>query len=194
MKSTGASPWVVHKFGGSSVADAACFARVADIIESQPTKRLAVVLSACKGVTDTLLNLVAAAERQDPSVAATLAALRARHEQIARTLLGKPAADAWLARLDRDLADLAGILQTTSLMRSAAQNVRDLVAGYGELWSTALFVEYVAARRNGAATVRWLDARQCVVADWGPLGPAIQWESSRAKLAELGAAGFDGTL
>ncbi len=64
MTSADPSAWVVHKFGGSSVADAGCFLRVADIIESQPRQRLAVVLSACRGVTDGLLNLVAAAERQ----------------------------------------------------------------------------------------------------------------------------------
>ena len=58
-------PWVVHKFGGSSVADADCFRRVAAILESAPPARLAVVLSACKGVTDALLRLVALAERQD---------------------------------------------------------------------------------------------------------------------------------
>ena len=58
MKSSAASAWVVHKFGGSSVADADCFTRVADIIESQPGERLGVVLSACKGVTDALLGLV----------------------------------------------------------------------------------------------------------------------------------------
>jgi len=28
--------WIVHKFGGSSVADADCFHRVADIIEASP--------------------------------------------------------------------------------------------------------------------------------------------------------------
>ena len=59
------SPWVVHKFGGSSVADADCFRRVADILEAQPAARLGVVLSACKGVTDSLLGLVAQAEKQD---------------------------------------------------------------------------------------------------------------------------------
>ncbi len=57
--------WVVHKFGGSSVADASCFRRVATIIDSLPVARLGVVLSACKGVTDALLGLVALAERQD---------------------------------------------------------------------------------------------------------------------------------
>ena len=46
MQSKGSNAWVVHKFGGSSVADAACFRKVADILESQPSPRLAVVLSA----------------------------------------------------------------------------------------------------------------------------------------------------
>ena len=57
-------------------------------------------------------------------------------------------------------------------MRSAAQNVRDLVAGYGELWSTSLFAAFLDARRGKRpGAVRWLDARQCVVVEWGPLGP-----------------------
>ncbi len=57
--------WKVHKFGGSSVADAACMRLVAGIIESDPAPRKAVVLSACRGVTDALLGLVSLAERQD---------------------------------------------------------------------------------------------------------------------------------
>ncbi len=77
----------------------------------------------------------------------------------------------WLVST-RDSTDLEGVLHTTSLMRSAAQNVRDLVAGYGELWSSTLFarLSHTARRKQGAA-VRWLDARQCVVVEWGPLGP-----------------------
>ena len=43
--------WRVFKFGGSSVADAACMRRVAGIIEAAPGP-LAVVLSASKGVTE----------------------------------------------------------------------------------------------------------------------------------------------
>ncbi|MGC4027962.1 MAG: bifunctional aspartate kinase/homoserine dehydrogenase I [Steroidobacteraceae bacterium] len=194
MKSSAASAWIVHKFGGSSVADADCFRRVADIIEAQPSRRLGVVLSACKGVTDALLNLVAAAERQDPSVAQGLDALRERHQAIAQALLDKTGSEAWLARFDKDRTDLAGILQTTGLLRSAARNVRDLVAGYGELWSTTLFSAYLVARRKDSSGVKWLDARQIVVADWGPLGPAVQWEASRSHLAESGAAAFGGTL
>ena len=196
MTSSAASAWVVHKFGGSSVADADCFRRVAAIIESQPSPRQGIVLSACKGVTDALLNLVALAERQDGGYVAQLQALRDRHAQIAGQLLSSEAAATWLARFDKDRADLTGILHTTSIMRSAAQNVRDLVAGYGEIWSTSLFAPFLAERRAAAqgAPVRWLDARLCVVVEWGPLGPVVQWEASRAKLTSLLADGFVGTL
>src|SRR5690606_41670546 len=91
-------------------------------------------------------------------------------------------------------ADREGVLHTTGLLRSAAQNVRDLVAGYGELWSTTLFAAFLAARRGGTPALRWLDARQCIVVEWGPLGPAVQWESSRANLAQADIAQFAGTL
>ena len=70
------SAWVVHKFGGSSVADAECFHRVANILETLPPGRLGVVLSACRGVTDALLGLVARAEAQDDSYRGELDALR----------------------------------------------------------------------------------------------------------------------
>ena len=54
MTGSDRAAWRVHKFGGSSVADAACFERVASIIEASPDEKLAVVLSACRGVTDAL--------------------------------------------------------------------------------------------------------------------------------------------
>jgi len=91
----------VFKFGGSSVADAACMRRVADIIEAEPAGPLAVVLSASKGVTDDLLNLVSAAERQQPTAAA-LAAVRQRHIDIAGETCTPEDAAAFTAELFRE--------------------------------------------------------------------------------------------
>src|ERR1700745_3554310 len=99
-------PWVVHKFGGSSVADADCFRKVAAILESAPPGRLAVVLSACRGVTDALLRLVALAERQDESYRHELAQLRERHAAIAAALLTAEAQQLYVAGVDRDCHDL----------------------------------------------------------------------------------------
>src|SRR5580698_7388212 len=123
-------PWVVHRFGGSSVADADCFRRVAAILDSVPAPRLGVVLSACKGVTDALLRLVALAERQDEGYHAELVQLRSRHAAIATAVLSRGAAQQYLAGFDQDCLDVEGILHAVKLTRAAARNVSDLVAGY----------------------------------------------------------------
>ena len=183
--------WWVHKFGGSSVADAACFERVAAILEADGRARVAVVLSACRGVTDSLFGLVAAAERRDEAAcAAGLAALRTRHANLGAVLLTGQSQQDFLARLDADLEDIEGILHTVSMIRAAADNVRDLVSGYGEIWSTRLFAAYLQARGK-RRQVHWIDAREVLVVEWGPLGPAVQWEASRARAAKLPT---DGTL
>jgi bifunctional aspartokinase / homoserine dehydrogenase 1 len=191
--------WVVHKFGGSSVADAECFKRVANILETLPPGRLGVVLSACKGVTDSLLGLVSRAEAQDDAYRGELDALRERHSTIAEALLKPETRQLYMAGFDRDRHDIEGILHTVKLTRSAANNVRDLIAGYGEIWSTKLFRDYFDARAGRPGAVRWIDARQAVVVEWGPLGPAVQWDESRAKLKALVGPsskdeGFKGTL
>jgi aspartokinase/homoserine dehydrogenase 1 len=153
-----------------------------------------VVLSACRGVTDALLGLVARAEAQDEGWRGDLDALRARHATIAQSVLTAEAARLYMAGFDRDSHDIEGILHTVKLTRSAATNVRDLIAGYGEIWSTKLFREFFAARGKRPGDVRWIDAREAVVVEWGPLGPAVQWEESRAKLRQLVPATFQGTL
>jgi aspartokinase/homoserine dehydrogenase 1 len=186
--------WVVHKFGGSSVADAGCFRRVANILDELPPGPLGIVLSACRGVTDSLLSLVANAEAQDDAYRGELDALRARHATIAEDLLEAGAAKLYMAGFDRDRHDIEGILHTVKLTRSAATNVRDLIAGYGEIWSTKLFREFYAATSRRPGETRWVDARQCVVVEWGPLGPAVQWEESRRRTQQLVGPDFKGTL
>ena len=188
-------PWIVHKFGGSSVADADCFRRVAAIVESQPEERIAVVLSACRGVTDALLRLISLAEQQNDGFRSELAALRARHAAIAEDLLAPESARLYLAGFDRDCHDLEGILQTVKLTRLAARNVVDLIVGYGEIWSTRLFHRFLEERGRRPGAVQWVDARQVVIVEWGPLGPAVRWPESRARLAQVvDKEAFRGTL
>jgi aspartokinase/homoserine dehydrogenase 1 len=185
--------WIVHKFGGSSVADAACFERVARIVQQGGDRPQGVVLSACRGVTDALLDLIARAERRDLAFETGVAALRDRHVAIARTVLEPGSATAFIAGLESDCRDLLGILQTVHLMRSAAQNVRDLVAGYGEIWSTRLFAALLRERQLIPGGVEWIDARRVVVVRSGPLGPVVQWQESTQRMRAVLPEGFRGT-
>jgi aspartokinase/homoserine dehydrogenase 1 len=151
-----ANSWRVFKFGGSSVADAACMRRVADIIEAEPAGPLAVILSACKGVTDGLLDLVSAAERHE-STAPALAAIKQRHLAIATEICTPDDVTAFAAAFDVDAADIEQRLRAAGAT-PATQETRDVVAGYGELWSTRLFARSLASRGK-RGVVRWLDAR-----------------------------------
>ena len=181
--------WRVHKFGGSSVADATCMERVARILEADPQPRLGVVLSACRGITDALLNVVAVAEHhadhEEGAIDKRLDEIRTRHTTIADKLLTAADKERFLASHNQDLRDIAGILQTVKLIRSASQTVRDLIAGYGEIWSTRLFAAYLSARGKRPGKVVWVDARDIVSVEWGPLGPAVRWEVSRANTARI---------
>jgi len=186
--------WVVHKFGGSSVADAGCFRRVAAIVEASANPREAVVLSACRGVTDALLSLVSLAEQPGADTAAAIDALKARHYALAAELVSAPVRAAYVAQLDQDCRDISGMLQTVRLIRAAPQAMRDVISGYGEIWSTRLFAPFLRERGRIAGDVQWVDAREVVIVEWGPLGPAVQWTTSERNLERLIPAGFKGRL
>lgn len=186
-----AASWVVHKFGGSSVADAACFRRVADIVEARASERRAIVVSACRGITDDLYALVAAAEKRE-DVAAKLSALRTRHAGIAGELLSADGAGVYNDEFENDIRDIHGVLHTVQLTRAAAPNVRDLITGYGEIWSSRLLARFLNER--GKAQAKWIDAREVLTVDWGALGPAVDWARSRQRLATQEVADFGGVL
>src|SRR6202167_5436627 len=184
--------WIVHKFGGSSVADAGCFRRVADILEASSNPREAVVLSACRGVTDALLGLVTLAESPDGYFPSAIEALKRRHVELARTLVSKEACARYCEQLNRDCRDIAGMLQTVRLIRSSTYSMRDVISGYGEIWSTRLFAPFLRERGGIKGEVLWIDARDIVIVEWGSLGPAVQWPVSEANLQRLVPQGFTG--
>ena len=156
--------------------------RVAAILEEDANPRLAVVLSACRGVTDALLGLVAAAERQEPAVPDQLRQIERRHEDLIAALVDPAARDECRRTLADDCRDIAGILQTAHLVREASPALRDLVAGFGELWSSQIFTRYLHQGNRRRGLVRWLDARSVIEVDWGPLGPIVAWPASHANL------------
>jgi bifunctional aspartokinase / homoserine dehydrogenase 1 len=186
--------WIVHKFGGSSVADASCFRRVAEIVEASSNPREAIVLSACRGVTDALLELVTLAEQPHKEFGPPIRALKARHLDLAAELLSKAAFDAYKAQFERDCLDIAGMLQTVRLIRSSTYSMRDVIAGFGEIWSTRLFAPYLRERARIKGEIQWVDAREVIIVEWGSLGPAVQWAVSEANLQKVVPPNFIGRL
>ena len=183
--------WTVHKFGGTSVADASCFRRVAAIVAASRRGNLAIVVSAMRGVTDELLGLIDKAARREPT-GAVIAALRERYERTSTELLGAQGAKSLLAQFEADLGDVESILKALSLVRSASHRSRDLVSGFGEIWSARLLTALLRHELGAERKVSFVNARDVLVIEHGEMGPIVDWNVSRPKLRAVLPADFSG--
>jgi aspartokinase/homoserine dehydrogenase 1 len=188
--------WQVHKFGGSSLANTQCFRRVAGVIMEQGAARQAVVVSAMGGMTDALLKLVIAAEKAADGIRPGLDDISKRYIGTVEELLDAGTGRTDLVALfESDLTDAADVLQAVSLVRSAATRSRDLISGFGELWSARLLGAYLAQesqRQNSGPAVNWLDARDLIVVNQGEMGPAVIWDDSQKNAERHFGASVDG--
>ncbi|MEY2805927.1 MAG: hypothetical protein RIR65_344, partial [Planctomycetota bacterium] len=175
---TGHAPLVAHKFGGSSLADAARIERVARIL-AERRERQVVVVSAMQGATDALIGLARRAAARDAAWPQGWTELRERHRDAGRAVAG-PAADGLLALLDDEFARLRELLHAQALVGHLSDDLLDLIQGLGEVWSSLLV--QAALRARGLDCVR-LDARDTLVVEHGELGATVDWDESRAKLA-----------
>ena len=177
--------WKIHKFGGSSLADASCFARVADIVAAMKDEQIGVVVSAMRGITDTLIHLSLLAERDDSAYSAALQEIGQRYSTTAKDLLSGDGLVRLLEQWDQDAKDIEDILQAVAVVKSAPQRTRDIVAGYGEIWSARLLAAYLEQQLGAERAGTWIDARDVVQVRHSELGPAVLWNESRAAIAGL---------
>jgi aspartokinase/homoserine dehydrogenase 1 len=137
-----AHPVIAHKFGGSSLADADCFQRVAAILLERDDSTQVTVVSAMQGVTNALIAVAQVAAAKDPAWQSQWSELRERHLQTARDLLGdrSGALRVWL---EARLADLADTLKALAVLGIPAREALDAIQGLGEVWSAHLLRAYI---------------------------------------------------
>ena len=170
---------VVHKFGGTSVADAARYRHVAQLLLARPEARQVTVVSAMKGVTDALIDLAGLAagsgDWREP-----WHETRARHRGAAVALLGEHAGPL-LEWLDAQFDQLAEILGALAVIGELPREVLDRVQGLGEVYSARLLGEHLRALGHACAV---LDAREVLVVNRGDLGVDVDWGTSAQRLAQ----------
>ena len=186
--------WIIHKFGGSSLGNAECFERVANILADRPDDILGVVVSAMGGMTDQLLHLPMLAERDDNGFVADLSMIGERYTKTARELVDGPDLVTLLDQWSDDASDIRDILKEVARARSAPQRTRDIVAGFGEIWSARLLAGFLKKRFGEARAGSWLDARQVITVRDSDMGPAVLWDESRRKWQRLVDDDFDGIV
>ena len=176
--------WIAHKFGGSSVANAARYQAVARLLIGRSDEAQVVVVSAMQGVTDALIGLTRTAATRSGDWAADMAALKRRHIDTAAELLGAEAG-AFITALDTSFSDLSHLLRGVELLGTVPTEVVELVSGLGEVWSAQMLAAHFRALGHGA---EFLDAREVLRVTATELHVAVEWLPSEKRLAQFRSA------
>jgi len=173
--------WTVHKFGGTSLADAERYRAAGEIILSQPSgERVAVVVSAMSGVTNALIEAVNLAATQDDSYLQKLQTLEARHlDTIAALQLQDDKTSTLNDVIVSGCNAIKEVLRGVWITRLASERIIEFVSGHGELWSAQLMHAYLESRNHRSA---WLDAREVLVIEPNSNSVAVDWQLSKQKL------------
>jgi aspartokinase/homoserine dehydrogenase 1 len=183
---------VVHKFGGSCLLDQDSFVSIKKILAA---KNEIVVVSAIKGVTNRLQNLLDTAKaNQDCS--RDVQSIQHLHLHLANLLLEIEQAKKYQEGLSRDFKDIKNILDSVSLVKDYSKEIQDLILGYGEQWCAKLLALYLGERQK----VAYLDAtlvlfvnqpkRGLMTIDWTKSQHALDQFLEKNKFDQLVITGF----
>lgn len=150
--STSAVPWIVLKFGGTSVSLRERWDTIAQVARERIEEgfRPLVVCSALSGISNALEKLLVLAKNGD--YAELLADVEARHHALAATM-GLDGA----ALLADYFAELQRLLLGISLIGEVSPRVHARVLAMGELMSTRLGAAYL---NQIQVATKWCDARE----------------------------------
>ena len=168
---------IVLKFGGSSVADAACMRQVAGLVKAALPKAPLVVLSAMGKTTNGLFDAAKAAEAGDLAEAMSRQrALMTTHRKAAEELFEGAVPDALDVALTELFGELELLLRGVAMLRELSPRSMDAIASLGERLSTRLFAAFV----GGA----WVDARTVLRTD-EVFGEAVPQQEAIRSLSAM---------
>ena len=144
-------PWVVMKFGGTSVASSDRWATIRDqsLARLESGERPVVVCSAISGVSDAIEAIIAGCTRGHPDDA--LAALEQKHADLAQAL-GVDLDD----EIGTEFTEIKDQVRGASLIGEVTPRLHARLMAMGERMSTRLGAAYL---RKSGVDVTWVDAR-----------------------------------
>ncbi|HEX3544131.1 MAG TPA: aspartate kinase [Candidatus Acidoferrum sp.] len=171
----------VMKFGGTSVGDATCIARTAQIVATAARQNpCVVVVSAMSGVTNRLIEAARKAAGGDSSEGAHLTnVLRSQHAAAVEALIQDP--DGRLSimnKIDGVLAEAKRLCDGTALLRELTPRTLDEISSLGERLSAPMVAAAIGTLSLQSESV---DATELIVTDAFHGGAEPHMELTRQK-------------
>ena len=183
VRETVRRPLQVMKFGGTSVGDESCIARVSEIIRAASRDNdVVVVVSAIGGVTDKLIEAATQSEAGNrKAVAAIFAELRQRHDVVVSMLISSPAEQNRIRKEMQEIFEEGDRLcEGTILLRELTPRTLDSISSLGERLSAPLLAAVLAQH---GVTSEAIEATELVVTD-SDHGAADPWMNPTRELCE----------
>ncbi len=158
-------PLRIMKFGGTSVGDAACIAKVAEIIHTaSATSDIVVVVSAMSGVTNKLIEAAIQAEVGNrEAVEAIFAQLRHQHDSVVKALIHSDTERKRICeKMQKLFEEGERLCQGSILLRELTPRTRDSISSLGERLSAPLVAAVLT--QSGVAS-ECIEATELVVTD-----------------------------
>lgn len=172
----------VMKFGGTSVGDAACIRRTAEIVAAAAREGAVVaVVSAMGGVTNRLVAAAQASATGDAQASGELEEwLRQKHLEALEALVSDEERRALLViETEQVIAEVTGLCRGTALLRELTPRALDAISSAGERLSARLLAS--ALRELGFQAVA-IEATELIVTDheYGQAEPLMEQTRERA--------------
>jgi aspartokinase/homoserine dehydrogenase 1 len=164
----------VHKFGGSSLANADRFNAIKPLLNG---KSEIIVVSAVQGTTTALQAIIDAAKRGAPFLQ-TLEKLEKKHFNLANALLSRNKSGDVITLIKKDFTEIKYILYSVQLTGSCSKEMQDFTLGYGEIWSAKILSYYLSECSN----VIYLDASTVLFVYEKNGMKCIDWQKSKIAL------------
>ena len=173
----------VMKFGGTSVGDASCIARAAEIISKSAQQNSCVaIVSAMSGVTNRLIEAARLAQTGNiKDAVANLDALREQHEAVLASLLKRKEDRVPVQqRMEEVLAEGRRLCKGTALLQELTPRALDAISSLGERLSAPLVA---AALRELGLSSEAVDATELIVTDafHGGAEPQMGWTRGKSQ-------------
>ncbi|MEW5799439.1 MAG: lysine-sensitive aspartokinase 3 [Bacteroidota bacterium] len=174
---------IVMKFGGTSVEDANAIKNLKEIVKKEIPQKPVIVVSACAGITNQLLQTATLASHGKKEEALNnVVAIESRHKKIVKDLFDGDTQKFLNRHFAQIAEELTALVNGVAVLGELTPRSLDTFAAYGELMSSFIIHHYLESEKIKSF---WVDARSFMKTDEHFTKAAVQFDATEQKLKEI---------
>ncbi len=174
---------IIMKFGGTSVEDAKAIKNLTEIVKKEIPRKPIVIVSACSGITNQLLQTAnLAAEGKKEEALNLVAKIESHHKKIVKDLFDGDIQRFLTKHLAAIAEELAALVNGVVVLGELTNRSLDTFASIGERMSSFIIHHYFESQELKSF---WVDARSFMITDDQFTKAIPQFDIIERKLREI---------